>query len=154
MVRGTARGWIALGDNAHGVMFALGGVATGAIALGVVSVGVFSVGVLSFGGLACAWVAVGWIADGAFAFGDMAFGTFAGFGIEAATGMIAVAKHIAEGMFYAAAEHVRDMTVVTWSETDRWARLFRGTLFSPATALLIPLLSMVGTNWLVRHRVR
>jgi len=74
-VRGVARGWIALGDRAHGVVFAMGGFAVGGIAfggcaIGLVSLGFASVGVVAIGtlgvavgGLACgSMVSIGYVA--------------------------------------------------------------------------------------------
>jgi len=100
--------------------------------------------------LTIGWLAQGWVASGWFAFGDLAFGTFLGLGFDAATGFVAIAKHIAEGVVYVSAEHIHDMTVVRWAESNRWAQMFRSLPLGPVTVLLIPVLSMIGTNWLVR----
>ena len=50
----TARGWIAIGAKAYGILFACGG-----IAVGMISVGGFSVGLLAWGGFALGAVAWG-----------------------------------------------------------------------------------------------
>ena len=131
VLRGTARGWIAIGDIAHGVVFALGGFATGGIALGGVAVGVVSMGGLSLGLLALGIVAVGGVANAfLLAVGYEAFGVLLGFGFEAATGLVAVAKHIAaDGSLFAAADHVRDSVAREWSDTGMLPWIFKVTLY-------------------------
>lgn len=52
-----ARGWIAIGDEADGILIAIGGVARGCIAVGGLALGIFrfgglAIGLVSFGGLA------------------------------------------------------------------------------------------------------
>ena len=88
-VRGIAKGWIAIGDIAFGVLFAVGGVAVGGLCLGGFSFGIFaiaglSVGVWAFGGLALGVYAMGggaialWAAQGGFAIaGEYALGGMA-----------------------------------------------------------------------------
>jgi RNA polymerase sigma factor (sigma-70 family) len=67
--RRVARGWIAIGDEARGVVPAIGAVARGFIA-----VGGRTLGVLSVGGLAVGLVAVGGCAVGVLAVGGLALG--------------------------------------------------------------------------------
>jgi RNA polymerase sigma factor (sigma-70 family) len=66
---GLARGWVALGDTAVGVLFAAGWIATGGIALAPVSFGLISHGILAAGALAFGVHAVGLVAAGAVAWG-------------------------------------------------------------------------------------
>ena len=95
----TARGWIAIGDRARGLLlavggyaqglFAFGGIAVGGVAFGGLSVGVVSLGGLAIGAIALGGGAVGWDAAGGGAIGwhsaaggfavahDVAFGGFA-----------------------------------------------------------------------------
>ncbi len=70
--RGIAKGIIAIGDMAFGVVFALGGVAVGGV-----SIGGLSVGVLALGGGALGCVAVGGLAVGLIALGGLAVGVLA-----------------------------------------------------------------------------
>jgi zinc protease len=70
--RGTARGWIAIGDDARGVLLAVGSKACGLIAFGGRTLGVFS-----FGGVAAGIVAVGGLALGVIGFGGLAVGGLA-----------------------------------------------------------------------------
>jgi RNA polymerase sigma factor (sigma-70 family) len=74
----VACGWIAVGDDARGVLLAVGGKARGFVAIGG-----RTIGVLSFGGLAVGVVAVGGLALGALALGGLALGVlaFGGLGV-------------------------------------------------------------------------
>ena len=104
--RGTARGWIAIGDDARGILLAIGSKACGLIALGGRTLGVFS-----FGGVAAGIVAFGGVALGVIGFGGLAVGGLAvgGLGVgwqacgggavawDVACGGGAVALHAAYG---------------------------------------------------------
>lgn len=83
--RRTARGWVAIGDDARGILLAVG-----ATSRGLIAIGSRSVGVLSFGGRAFGVVAVGGIAAGVLAIGGLAVGVIAlgglGIGWQAAGG--------------------------------------------------------------------
>jgi hypothetical protein len=85
-VRGVAKGWIAIGDIAFGVLFALGGLAVGGL-----SVGGLSIGVLALGGLSIGIWSVGGLALGIFALGGGAIAVWA------ANGGLAVASEYAVG---------------------------------------------------------
>lgn len=91
----VARGWVAVGDDARGVLLAVGGKAMGFLA-----VGGRTLGVLSFGGVAAGVVAVGGVALGVLSFGGLAVGAWAlgglGVGWEACGGG-AVGWHAAFG---------------------------------------------------------
>ncbi len=60
--RRVAKGWIAFGDIACGVLFAAGGIAVGGLSLGVVSLAGLALGVFAFGGGAAGVWAVGGLA--------------------------------------------------------------------------------------------
>jgi hypothetical protein len=83
--RGVATGWIAVGDIALGVLFAVGGVAVGGF-----SVGGVSLGLLGFGGVALGFAAVGGFAAGVLALGGAAFGGYAAIGGLAIAGEYAM----------------------------------------------------------------
>ena len=85
-VRGIAKGWIAIGDIAFGVVFALGGLAVGGV-----SVGGLSVGVMALAGLSVGVWSVGGLALGAFALGGGAIAVWA------ANGGLAIANEYALG---------------------------------------------------------
>jgi hypothetical protein len=69
----AARGWLALGDRAYGVIFAMGNVAVGGIAVG----GLLSVGVIALGGITVGGLAIGGLSLGVLAFGGLSGGVFA-----------------------------------------------------------------------------
>ncbi len=74
-----ARGWIAIGDKAHGILLGIGGYARGIVAIGGMAVGLISfgglaIGVVSLGGLAIGLAAVGGGAIGGVAIGGLAIG--------------------------------------------------------------------------------
>ncbi len=91
-----AFGWIAIGDQATGVLFAAGGMAKGLIAIGGLAIGGVAFGGCAIGGLAIGGGAVGWLALGGGAVGYEAVGGFA-MAWHVATGGGAIAYHIAVG---------------------------------------------------------
>jgi len=104
--RRVARGWIAIGNDARGVLLALGDVAWGFIAIGGRSVGVLSfgglaVGVVAFGGLALGVLALGGVGVGVLALGGLGIGWQAAGGgaiaWDVACGGGAMAWHAAYG---------------------------------------------------------
>jgi RNA polymerase sigma factor (sigma-70 family) len=77
--RRIARGWIAIGDDARGVLLAIGSIARGFIAiggcsLGVVSVGGVAVGLVAVGGAALGGLAIGGLGVGGLALGGLVLG--------------------------------------------------------------------------------
>lgn len=81
----AAKGWIAIGTRAHGIVFAAGGLAVapiawGALAIGIVGLGGFGIGVLAFGGIAIGCAAVGGAAIGYMAYGGMSLAWLAAYG--------------------------------------------------------------------------
>ena len=82
----AAKGWIAVGDAAFGVLLAVGGFACGGI-----SIGGASVGLLAFGGGAAGFMALGGLSLGWWALGGLAIG------VEAALGGLAIAGKVALG---------------------------------------------------------
>ncbi|HVX85618.1 MAG TPA: sigma-70 family RNA polymerase sigma factor [Phycisphaerae bacterium] len=79
------RAWIAVGDDARGMLLAFGGRATGLVAIGGAAFGL-----VSFGGLAVGALSLGGFSIGAFALGGLALG-------YDATGGLALALHAAVG---------------------------------------------------------
>jgi hypothetical protein len=120
-VRGVARGWIAMGDVAIGILFSVGGVALGGIALGGIAAGL-----LPLGGLAIGVVALGGLALGVCAVGGGAFGLYAALGGLAvagsyAVGGLAVAPHANEGFsnsFFSTGKAFPAMRA--WLPYSRW----------------------------------
>jgi RNA polymerase sigma factor (sigma-70 family) len=62
--RGAARGWIACGNAAVGILFACGGAAIGGVAIGPCAIGVVAIGCCAVGYIACGGAAVAWLAGG------------------------------------------------------------------------------------------
>jgi RNA polymerase sigma factor (sigma-70 family) len=71
--RGVARGWIAIGDDAYGVVLAIGSRARGFVAIG----GRLALGALSFGGIAVGLLAVGGLSLGVLGIGGLGVGVYA-----------------------------------------------------------------------------
>ncbi|WP_165245870.1 sigma-70 family RNA polymerase sigma factor [Paludisphaera soli] len=104
--RRTATGWIAVGDEARGVLLAMGhrafggvaigGAAVGLVAFGGVAVGLVGVGGVAVGLLAAGGASLGALAIGGLAVGDLAFGG-AAVGWSVAVGGLAVARETALG---------------------------------------------------------
>ncbi|MEO6568717.1 MAG: sigma-70 family RNA polymerase sigma factor [Opitutaceae bacterium] len=152
LVRGTAVGWIALGDIAHGVILAVGGFAVGGIAVGRVAFGALSIGYSAFGLVALGGIAVGGLAKGILlAVGYIALGTVA-IGWEGASGLASVAKHLASGGI-AFGESVVPQE---WVETNPIVRAFKLNLILaiPLFAILNALIAGLGSNLLARDRRR
>jgi RNA polymerase sigma factor (sigma-70 family) len=123
----VARGWIAIGDEAYGVLFALGGraygfiavggraygfIAVGGRAYGFIAVGGSALGVFAIGGtamgvLACGGLGIGWQAIGGLALAwNLACGAQA-IAWQTAYGVVAIAHHAAIGQ-EAWAQHTND----------------------------------------------
>lgn len=153
LMRGKATGWIAMGDVAHGVVFALGGFAVGGIAVGGIALGALSTGYLALGLVAIGGVAVGALAKGVLlAVGYVALGTVA-VGWEAASGIVAASRHIASGGITFVTDGAKAATH-GWEETNPFVRTFKPNTILAITlpAVLNALLALVGINALARHR--
>jgi hypothetical protein len=138
-VRGIARGWIALGDVAIGVLFGAGGAAVGAIALGGISLGLLSVGGLAIGLLAFGGAAVGvWAAGGA------------AVALHAALGGLAVAMDYALGGLVIA-EHANDAAARDFFSGNAFFHI-TDMLARDAQWLLVLLLVPVLFQWFRRRR--
>ncbi|MEZ6094230.1 MAG: sigma-70 family RNA polymerase sigma factor [Pirellulaceae bacterium] len=94
--RGRAFGWIAFGDNATGVLLAIGGIAKGLIAFGGIAFGGIAVGGLALGLTAIGGGALGLLAIGGLGIGYDAAGGGA-IGWHSAAGGGAIAYHVASG---------------------------------------------------------
>jgi RNA polymerase sigma factor (sigma-70 family) len=101
-----AKGWIAVGRSAYGILFAAGATAVGLVSVGATAIGVFAVGGLGVGLLAFGGVSLGVGAAGGCAIGYVALGGGA-VGWLGASGGAAVAHYFAQGGA-ALAEHAND----------------------------------------------
>ncbi len=104
--RRVARGWVAIGDDARGILLAIGSSARGLVALGgrafgVVSFGGMALGLVAFGGLGLGVVGVGGLGAGVYAIGGGAVGSRTAGGLavgwDMACGGGAFARHAALG---------------------------------------------------------
>jgi len=101
-----AKAWIAVGQNAYGIIFAAGAIAIAPVAIGALSIGFlawggFGIGLLAFGGMSVGFGACGGGAIGYVAYGGAAIGWLG------AAGGAAVAHFFAQGGG-ALAEHAND----------------------------------------------
>jgi len=92
--RAPVRAWVAVGDIAHGALFACGNIAIAPVSFGLFGIGLISVGVMTAGVLALGFETAGVLALGFLALGWMAKGVGA-FGIRAAYGLQAYARDYA-----------------------------------------------------------
>ena len=138
--RGIARGWIAVGDIAFGVLFALGGVAVGGVSVGGASLGVLSVAGAAFG----VW-ALGGLAVGVFALGGAAFAWWA------ADGGLAVATEFARGG-EASARHVNDVEASRYFEGSSFFRVSAWLARHALWLVLLPMLLPVFQRLQQRRR--
>jgi RNA polymerase sigma factor (sigma-70 family) len=133
-----AKGWIAFGNVAYGILFASGGVAVGTVSMGGIAVGGVAIGgctlgLLTFGGMAFGIFAVGGAALGYIACGGTAIAW------QAACGGAAVAHNFALGGA-ALAQHANDGTARAFARNS--ALLSHAYLFVNLS-ILCSCLSMV-----------
>ena len=146
---GWARGWIAAGDRAFGVLFAFGAVSVGGISVGAVSVGLVSVGSVAVGAVAAGTLGVGVLGFGAMAIGKFAMGAYA-VGWTAAAGAIAVAHEYAWGE-HAVAWHANDLQAGAFMLRHHAQEVFNGLLALTAVLVVLPSLAYAA---LLRRRRR
>ncbi len=144
----VARGWIAVGGIANGVLIGLGGIATGAIAIGGVSLGGLALGGLAVAGLAIGGGAIGWYAAGGLAIGWFAIGGLA-LGWKAALGGAAFANGFALGGA-AAAAHANDAAAKEFFSHAQFFSAGRAAMQKSQWALLLLLLPLL-LPWLTRR---
>jgi len=170
----TAKGWIAIGDRAIGILFAAGGRACGGVAVGgctcgVVSMGGVAVGLVAAGGLTVGGLALGGVAVAGIAAAGLAVGWYAAGGLaiawKAAVGGAAIAWEFAGGglalarqMAYGGAASARD------ANTDHTRQLFEQHWLTEGLQVLLDhqwallgasialvLLSLAGSRLLYRR---
>lgn len=152
----VARGWIAFGDKAYGVILAVGNVAVGGIAVGgalsvgVVSLGGIATGGLAIGGLSLGVIGVGGVGAGLFAIGGMALGwmAFGGGALawRAAKGGGAWAHDFAVGGA-ATAAHANDRAAEAFVEQSRFfetAERAMGAMNHPPTWMPLALFAAIA----------
>lgn len=149
---GTAKGWIAIGDRACGILFAAGGVAVGGISMGGVAVGPIAVGGACAGLLAIGGFALGGLALGGGAIGIVAAGG-AATGWLGAEGGLAVAREFALGGL-ALAQHANDAEAREFFAQYPWMDMTKaGTRTWFTTLCWLPMLLFV-LHWSRMQRRR
>jgi RNA polymerase sigma factor (sigma-70 family) len=142
--RGPVKAWIAAGDSAIGVLFALGGIAVAPISFGGFAAGLLTLGGCGIGLLSLSGFSIGLCAIGGFAVGWYAFGGCA-VGWSAAQGAVAVAHEFANGAV-ALAPHANDEVAQTFFANSSFFRLMHHLI------LYIPWLGLLAFFPLVLQR--
>jgi len=142
-----AVGWVAVGDRAVGVLFALGamaagGVSVGSVSAGVVAVGGVSVGIVSLGGVSLGLLVLGSLAAGVVALGGLSYGW------TVALGAVAVARDFALGGL-AIAEHENDAAARAFAVDHDLGTTFYVLL---AAVFVLAVLPNVLLAWQTRRR--
>jgi len=146
-----AKGWIAVGNKAYGILFAagtfaVGGISCGPIAVGALALGAFGLGLFAFGGLAMGLSAIGGAAVGYVAFGGGAIGW------QGAWGGAALARHFALGGG-ALAAHANDSAAQAFVQSSAFFRHAEAlaTTLIVLSFLLPPALSLYFKQWRERN---
>jgi RNA polymerase sigma factor (sigma-70 family) len=146
-----AKGWIAVGNKAYGILLAagtvaVGGISCGPLAVGALAVGALGIGLFAFGGLAIGLAAIGGAAVGYLAFGGAAVGWLG------ASGGAALARHFALGGG-ALAAHANDSAAQAFVQSSAFfghAEVLAYTLIV-LSWLLPPALSLYFKRWRERN---
>ena len=132
------KAWIASGEYAVGLLFALGN-----LAIAPVSIGALPIGLLSFGGCAVGLLSLGGFSLGIWSFGALAFGwqVFGGCAIawNAANGGIVVAHHFAVGGIAHALQ----------ANNEAARSYFRSNLFFQHIPLALRYLAWLNLLWVI-----
>jgi hypothetical protein len=144
-----AKGWIAVGGFAYGVLFAFGGFAVGTISVGGCSLGLIAIGGGALGLLAFGGVALGlWVAGGG-TLGYLAYGGGA-MGWRAASGGTAVANDFAVGGV-ALARHANDEAARSFVQNN--AFFTHASMWIERAMWLLWFLMMLWVAWqIIRMR--
>ena len=144
---GPAVGWVAIGDRAVGVLFALGALAAGGVSVGSVSAGVVAVGGVSVGLVSLGGVSVGLLVLGSVAVGVVALGGLS-YGWTAALGAVAVARDFAFGGL-AIGEHANDAAARAFAVEHHLGTTFYVLL---AAVFVLAVLPNALLAWRTRRR--
>jgi RNA polymerase sigma factor (sigma-70 family) len=142
-----ALGWIAVGDRAVGILFALGAMAFGGVSVGSVSAGVIAVGGVSLGVVSLGAVSVGILVLGSIAAGVVAIGAFS-LGWKFSMGAVAAAKDLALGGL-AIGEHENDAAARAFAVDHHLGTTFYVLL---AAVFVLAVLPTAFLAWRTRRR--
>lgn len=146
-----AKGWIAIGTKAYGLVFAAGAIAIapiswGAYAFGGLALGGFGVGIVAFGGAALGIGAMGGVAIGYLACGGGAIGWLG------ATGGATMARHFASGGDGAIAQHANDHAAELFMRQSLFFHYAWPFIYVMITvSWLAPLVGLWFKRWLNRR---
>lgn len=147
----AAKGWIACGNRAYGIIFASGAfavgcVSIGAMAIGLLAVGGFGIGLLAFGGMSAGIAAIGGVSIGYIAFGGGAIGWLGAYGGAA------IARHFAVGG--ALAEHANDQAAYDFMNGNFFFRHAWGifNIFVLISWLLPGSVTLYYKRWRQKHQ--
>ncbi|PWU13714.1 MAG: sigma-70 family RNA polymerase sigma factor [Verrucomicrobia bacterium] len=142
-----AKGWIAVGNRAYGILFAagtfaVGGMSCGPLAVGAVALGGFGLGLFAFGGLAVGAAAIGGAALGYVAYGGGAIGWLG------ASGGAVLARHFAMGGG-ALATHANDPAAHVFMQSSAFFRHAEVVAYALITFsfLVPPAISLGFKRW-------
>ena len=141
----VAKGWIAIGDQAHGILFAAGGIAVGAISCGGVSFGLISLGGISVGALSLGGFGLGICALGGGAIGYIAVGG-AALAWHGALGGLAIARDVGLGGL-AIAPHANDAAARSFFAHGGLVQSLFRFLMKPWVELCVLLWVLVTLLW-------
>jgi len=147
----TAKGWIAVGPAAYGLIVAVGGVSVAPISVGGLSFGIFSLGGMSLGLAAFGGTTGGYWAMGGFTAGIYAAGGCAT-AWQAATGGMAIARHYAVGGM-AIGLHANDAPARALVEVYPFFRAWNGALHHIALVYIVAMVPLV-VWWILARRWR
>ncbi len=148
----VAKGWIALGAKAYGLVFACGGLAIAPISFGGFSVGLlawggFAIGVFTFGGFGLGIWALGGLAIGWKAIGGCALAWHAG------QGGAAIARDFAQGTV-AVAKHANDAVAEAFFRKDGFFQFAHGSIRYAHWAWLLGIIALIPilTQWIAYRK--
>lgn len=145
----AAKGWVAVGPKAYGLVAAAGGMSVAPI-----SVGGLSFGIISLGGMSLGLAAFGGTTGGCWAMGGFTAGMYAAGGCaaawQAATGGMAIARHYAVGGM-AIAPHANDAPARALVEAYPFFRGWDGALHHIVLVYIVAMVPLVGW-WILARR--
>jgi len=142
-----ALGWIAVGDRAVGLLFALGAMAAGGVSVGSVSTGLVAVGGASLGLVSLGGAAFGLLVLGSLATGIVSLGAVS-LGWTAALGAVAAARGHALGGL-AVGAHANDAAARAFAADHHLGTVFYGLL---AAVFVLAVLPASVLAWRTRRR--
>ncbi|MDT0594965.1 RNA polymerase sigma factor [Glaciecola petra] len=134
----AAKGWIAGGSKAYGLLFAWGGLAVAPVSVGIISVGVITCGAVGVGIFSIGTVAIGIVAFGASAVAYKAYASLSALGWESAfSNGFSMAKEAAIGPVAYASE-VNNEAANALSNMTVFGEHYQWILITMAAFVIVP----------------